>query len=148
MAEDELVRRILDEADIAARPGQYERLVAIANEVARLDEMNVKMAEHVARYHAEVAALREQMSHMYQAETFTDTDGYPSTRVFKAEVVGQNEWAAHIRREVLADLARAIDARYQDIKGQPGHDRNPEYWDGVLDGLDIAEQIVEKEVQP
>lgn len=38
MDEDELVRRILDEADMAARPGQYDRLVAIANEVAALRE--------------------------------------------------------------------------------------------------------------
>lgn len=58
---------------------------------------------------AEVAVLRDQIAGMYQAETFTDTDGYPSTRVFKAEVVGQNEWAAHIRREVLADLRTKVE---------------------------------------
>ena len=36
MTDDPLVRRILDEADISARPGQYDRLVQIANEVREL----------------------------------------------------------------------------------------------------------------
>ena len=38
MTDDPLVRRILDEADISARPGQYDRLVQIANEVRELLE--------------------------------------------------------------------------------------------------------------
>ena len=36
MDDDPLVRRILDEADIAARPGQYDRLIQIADEVREL----------------------------------------------------------------------------------------------------------------
>ena len=104
MAEDELVRRILDEADMAARPGQYDRLVAIANEVA---------------------ALREQ----YVVEEFIDTDGYPSMRVVKGEHVSENEWAANIRREVLADLRAKVEGlpcrtwvppHATDCPGRPG----------------------------
>jgi hypothetical protein len=55
---------------------------------------------------SEVAALREQ----YVVEEFIDTDGYPSMRVVKGEHVGQNEWAANIRREVLADLRAKVES--------------------------------------
>ena len=134
-----VVSRILSEADMAARPGQYDRLVAIANEVAALsagasdwkryakvvEEQRDAARAEVERlrdaYEArdialsEVAALREQ----YVVEEFIDTDGYPSMRVVKGEHVGQNEWAANIRREVLADLRAKVEGMRDEAKADP-----------------------------
>lgn len=104
----ELLEAKLDRISLMWQAACNERDAARA-EVEKW-KINASMAQHerdAAR--AEVGALREQMSHMYQAETFTDTDGYPSTRVFRAEVVGENEWAAHIRREVLDDLRAKLE---------------------------------------
>jgi hypothetical protein len=67
---------------------------------AEIDRMVRELSSIRMEHEAEVAALREQ----YVVEEFIDTDGYPSMRVVKGEHVGQNEWAANIRREVLADL--------------------------------------------
>lgn len=51
-----------------------------------------------------------------------------------------------IRADEQKRIGDAIDRRYQDIKRQPKDRRLTAYWDGVLDGLDIGEQIARGEI--
>jgi uncharacterized coiled-coil DUF342 family protein len=66
MAESELVNRILSEADMAARPGQYDRLVAIANEVAALSAEIDRMVGELSSIHHLLEQLARDATEAHQ----------------------------------------------------------------------------------